>query len=122
MEFKGLIINNVDRINITEKYSITNDEAARARVGLRLLDRADLLDRVPIYVGGEVSETWSTRESAEAVVVGNLALLHNITVNPSDPSQSRLLAAQATVESGLSALEEGAKDAAGHFHKVFEKN
>lgn len=119
MDFKGLDVSNIDRIHITEKYGISNAEAARARVGLRLLNREDLSECVPIHATIEGGDSWSSREAAEAVVAGNLALLHNVVV---DPSQERLQAAKITVESGLAALEVGAEEAAKRFNEEFEAN
>lgn len=107
MEFKDIKVNSVEGRNITERYSATIGEVTRARVGLLFVENEMLRTHLPLAVS-VIEDSFITREHAEAVVAGNLALIRNVDAGY---SRGQLAAAGITVETGLAALERGSIEA-----------
>lgn len=114
MDYRGLDVSRVDGLRITQKFGATPSEVARARAGLVLTEKLDLIDRLIIHGIPEASEGHCDRDAALVVIAGNLALLE---VVPPNCAVDRLVEAEATVASGLAALEAGAEEAA----RVYER-
>jgi hypothetical protein len=82
-----------------DRYEISPAEAARARIGFKLSGKEGIAS-VPS------TRHNALRDGAEAVVIGNLALLQGVSLDVI-LSIPELSAAHETVQSGLNALQEG---------------
>ena len=110
MEFKGIKKRDAHvSTAIDQQYDVSSAEIARARVGLILSGKMELLVGMPDHRPVKDGDSFLLRDVAELVVAGNLALIQKQTI---DPFQFQLAAAEATVESGLHALAEGAEASA----------
>jgi hypothetical protein len=97
-----------------DMYAVSPAEAARARVGLNLSGKESIAS-VPS------TRHDSLRSGAEAVVIGNLALLQGVSLEVI-LSIPELAAAHETVQSGLKALEEGAAQVDAIYDMQFSTN
>lgn len=111
MEFKEIDSTRVDGLRITQRFRVSAQEIAFARLGLLADGREDLVDSLPIHGSSSFdTEGWCDRDAAELVVLGNLSLL-----NSTGGAPIGFEVARTAVESGLTALARGAEAAAERF-------